>query len=557
MESKELNNPILTTRVAKLGEKTLDAWASQVDITINPSIEDTTGWDYVLEFPLEIESAIKAGTPLDKLPPALQCWMQVKSSNSRPGFHDVKLSNWKRLIDTPLPAFFFVCEFDNKSDCQTAYLVHIGDHYIREALKRLRLAGLEKEAKLNKRTMRFIYGETDQISELSGIGLIDAVQRHVLGDLDYYSSWKKELRNSAGYEKGRFLAQTIMLIPEEYTKDPVEYLVDFSIGKVPRIDTQSVVFKDVRFGIEAPEAAQTFIGGFLSLKDRKPVDTILFRLSSDDGEREIRLEMDVYVPQGFLHSPGEEYFKTLYEAPFISVESVYKPVAEGIVNIRLPDPNEIVKLEELYPACELIQLFDYALNTGCNLRFDVRSGEDSLGPGTIPLDPSKDQLDELSITIAELTQHAWIVSKYFDIQNEVEITIDYLLGLSVPLSVLTPLLSKTPLGFKILIDTSVELEPSVDEKCIPIVMSIELGWFRIIASYAVLAKISNAILPVDASKPIELATNDVRLNRTRLLDFDQDAQKSMQEMFNSLKSAYQDSAEILIIEGINAHLVVD
>ncbi len=543
-----------TSKVSKLGEKSLDTWASQADIDINKSIEDATGWDFVLEFPLDTEPSVESRLPLDKLPPALQCWVQVRSSNGTPGKWDVKLSNWKRLIDTPLPAFFLVCEFDNQDDCQRAYLVHIGENCIRRVLKRLREAGLEKDPKLHKMWLHFKYEEADRLSSLSGRGLVEAIQRHVPGDLDGYFAWKKDLRESAGYEEGKFLAQAAILLPKEYASDPLKHLVNFSLGLVPRIETKRVEFKDVRFGIEAPELTRISEGGFVTLKDRKPFDTVSVRISSDDDEREVRLEMEMFVPQGFRHPLGEEYFKALYEAPFIAIVSQYKPVAQAEISIHLPDPDETQALQDLRPSSELILLIHYALTNNCDLSFQVKRGPDSFGSGFMLLDSRKDQLDELIVKVARLMHQAWIVSKYFDIQHKVELSTHALLNLSQFLNLLSGLLNKEPPAFKIQFHATVEFNHSFKVKCIPIVISLELGQFRILTSFVVMGNLRKVDSLIDASMPIEVVTNDVRLHRTRLIDPDQEPLEIMQSMFNALKSEYQEYTEILIIEGINSHL---
>jgi hypothetical protein len=415
-----------------------------------------------------------------------------------------------------------VCEFDNQNDCQRAYLIHIGEDYIRRVLKRLREAGSRKKAKLHKLRMRFKYGEADRLLTLSGSGLIEAIQLHVPGDLDEYSAWKMDLRKSAGYEEGRFLAQATMLLPLEYANDPVKYLVDFSLGIVPQIDTERVVFKDLRFGIEAPELTRISEGGFVTLKDRKPIDAVIVRLGSDDGEREIRLEMQVYVPKGFRHSPGEEYFKTLYEAPFVTVVTRYKPVAQGEINIHLPDLDEKQALQDLIPACEMVLLIHYALTNDCDLTFQVKRGTDSLGSGIVSLDPRKDQLDDLMISVAKLVQQAWVVSRHFDIQNKVKLLIRDLFALSQSLTIMDCLLANDPLVFKVQFHATVEFDRSFQGKCIPIVISLDLGGYRILASFAVLGNLKKVNSLIDESMPIEIVANDVRLHRIRLLDSDQE-----------------------------------
>src|SRR5262245_53551770 len=124
--------------LGELGESTLQGWAAGVGITANRVRQDKTGWDTLLEFPFSQKTLRDSGLPLDREPAPLRCFLQVKSTDSRPGKRSVKLSNWSRLVKNPFPAFFLILEFDGKSSCQRAFLVHVGEAHIRLVLKALR-----------------------------------------------------------------------------------------------------------------------------------------------------------------------------------------------------------------------------------------------------------------------------------------------------------------------------------------------------------------------------------------------------------------------------------
>ncbi len=108
--------------VGELGESTLKLWASQASIIANKSIQDKTGWDYFLEWPVSRDTTNGVARPLDKDPFPLTAFVQVKASDKRPGKWPVKLDNWERAVKNPLPVFFLVLEFDSLETCQRAYL---------------------------------------------------------------------------------------------------------------------------------------------------------------------------------------------------------------------------------------------------------------------------------------------------------------------------------------------------------------------------------------------------------------------------------------------------
>ncbi len=95
-----------------LGEFTLGQWCSQVGITPNPVQKDKTGWDGLLEFPLFHDLSFNPHVPLDRGLDPLRCFVQVKSTDKRPGKWKVKLSNLSLFALNPYPAFLLVFEFE-------------------------------------------------------------------------------------------------------------------------------------------------------------------------------------------------------------------------------------------------------------------------------------------------------------------------------------------------------------------------------------------------------------------------------------------------------------
>lgn len=118
-----------------VSESIVQKWAAEAGCVANKAMRDRTGWDFIFEVPPE--PPLRA-TPLDRQRAETQCFIQVKASDNTSGRRSVRLSNWKRLIQTPLPAFFLILEFDGKNDPQRAYLVHVWEGHIRRVTERLR-----------------------------------------------------------------------------------------------------------------------------------------------------------------------------------------------------------------------------------------------------------------------------------------------------------------------------------------------------------------------------------------------------------------------------------
>lgn len=105
---------VIVRNVGGMGENTLPVWTNQVGIIANKVGQDETGWDFLLEFPRSHLASLYNGQPLDQSPFPLQCLVQVKSTDQRPGKWDVKLDNWVRLVKSPLPAFFLFLNLTRK-----------------------------------------------------------------------------------------------------------------------------------------------------------------------------------------------------------------------------------------------------------------------------------------------------------------------------------------------------------------------------------------------------------------------------------------------------------
>ena len=152
--------------VGTMGEAVLKKWSAEVGIVANKANQDKTGWDYLMEFPFELPASLDLHRPLDKANPPIMCLIQVKSSDQRRGRVRVSLKNWARLIFNPIPSFFLCLEFDNKSDPQQAFLVHVGEKYIYHILKRLRMLGNNAQVDLGKYSAYVSYSTNDSLNRL-------------------------------------------------------------------------------------------------------------------------------------------------------------------------------------------------------------------------------------------------------------------------------------------------------------------------------------------------------------------------------------------------------
>jgi len=529
--------------VGGIGENTLALWAEQVGITPNKVSQDRTGWDFLLEFPCSHQASLYNGQPLDRSPFPLRCFVQVKSTDKGSGKWHVKLTNWERLIKNPLPAFFLVLEFDSQDSCQRAFLVHVGEEYIRRVQKRLREHA--QNAALHKKTLQFKYTPDDSLPSLDGRGLEDAILRHVGGKPEDYASRKIGLVNSVGYEgkTGRF--QFTLSLPSYSNINIQEYLVDFSIGLVPHLEVTSGEFKDVRFGIASQLPSLSFSQGGRLFVDHESAGSAAIRISTPDDKAELRIDTETYLPHGLGFKIDREYLKMRLAAPFFSVILRSFRDNAGKFHFDLPKPDVEYALKDIHTVAALILFLHDASKRYDHARFEVRFNSALLGTGTIPLTKP---LDENIIRYATSIRSGWNLAKYFDIQHNLRLKPSELLRQYGQLLFMDPILGINPRWIKITFWSDADLRKDGKIFCVPIATNVVIGQHRVAVAVAILGHPSPTGQFTDDSREFEITTLDTKLCRKHLYNRSEGLRHPKQELIDSVIQEYENSADILIID---------
>jgi len=325
--------------VGRLGESVLRQWAAQAGVILNSSgDQDATGWDFLLEWPTEDHNRASGRITLDRQPSPLQCLIQVKSTDQGRQRCSVKLSNWFRMVRTPLPTFFLVLVFAGEDECQDAYLVHVGEREIRKTLERIRKVSVEQgRATLNKYTLDLSWGENDRLPSFGGACLEQAVRRYVHGSLEDYVKEKLELVNTVGYEEQISEIKVQLRAPEGWSGDPEDLLVDFLLGLVPHLEIESGEMTDVRFGIPSPEPEHTFAKGMrLQIGSQASAGKGEIRFRAPHINREVRITADTLLPRGAAGLIDEQRVRARFRAPFVDFVFGLQPAQP--VNFKLSIP---------------------------------------------------------------------------------------------------------------------------------------------------------------------------------------------------------------------------
>ena len=339
----------LTRNIGAMAESQLELWASQVGITWNKANMDLEGWDYFLQFPL---TNFDNHETADRVPPRIECLVQVKGYGIPKTKKGIKLSNLQKLVLDPLPVFFLFLGYSNSNDIVAAHLVHLDESLITRVLKKLRNARKDSIKKLNERYVYLTWTGKHLLQSFDGQGLEAAIQQHIGGDMPKYYSWKLKVRETAGDPIPSILRSTFQFGSNE--QGWLE-LVDFAIGIQESLPTtQTTLQEDVRFNIARKE--KELGEGILKFTPPNIECDLLFH--NKDRSIEVGFPAKLYTPRWFFADTEipQEYEK--YRATFELGQVIFMPgLGQAKFNIDFPAYERELNLEELYNCWQLVELF--------------------------------------------------------------------------------------------------------------------------------------------------------------------------------------------------------
>lgn len=258
--------------LGQMGECTFNLWCGQAGLTANGSKVDRTGWDFFVEFPF-------AGgiDPSQLHAPAIECKVQIKATDKTDRKLPIKLSNLRRLITAPMPAFFVFIEFDGKDVAQRAFLVHVDENLISKTLKRIHeLENVSESFDHHRRSLTIHYGPEHEVPALTGKLLKEKIEEHVPNGMSAYVIQKNQHLESTGFENG--FAQ--IKFSTDGKKNLID-LIDVTIGLKQSVQISKFEGFHTRFGIKSKSPMIDSEGGKLEMPELKPTATGTIRFRED------------------------------------------------------------------------------------------------------------------------------------------------------------------------------------------------------------------------------------------------------------------------------------
>ncbi len=413
-----------------MGESLFSKWCAESGMIANASQIDKTGWDYLVEF------AFHTGVgPTEIHNPAFECKVQVKATDKNNRKRSVTLSNLRRLITVPMPAFFIFIEFDGSDDAQRAFVVHVDNDLISKVLKRLhKTEQSDKENHFNKRTMTIHYSDSHMIQNLNGKCLKEHLISYIGNNMAEYVSQKKSHLESTGFEDGAVRINVITRGDES-----IKNLIDSSLGIQKQVEVAHFKGTHVRFGIANKIPFIDTENGTLSLSPQDPYAKGILKIKKDRLSVGLSFESRLYIsPLNKVVS--KELRKMRIESDFFDI--IYNPHT-GNSSWSFSFASDIrLDIRKLRDTLKLFSLF-----TPSEKNLIIEMIFDGL-PKTEFRPMFTDQIFDFSKELETIESAVKLLSD-FDINNNVEISFDEVLQHQTRICQMRELIGQSPNRFRI------------------------------------------------------------------------------------------------------------
>ncbi|TXC73032.1 hypothetical protein FRC91_16395 [Bradymonadales bacterium TMQ1] len=467
--------------LGNLGESIFETWCHHEGPTANRVTYDKKGWDYYVEFEGYGDNCRADDVPLDLRPAEISCLIQIKSLDHTKKYCDVRLANWKRMAQSPLPAAFLVLEFDRQAAPQRAYLVPVGRDLIARTLKRLREFDPDdiNTTKFNRCTMRLKWSSEYQLTSCSGSAFVDAMMEFIGQDSKSFFEKKREWLDSVGYEEGWGRA-TFQITSE------VDDLVDFAIGLKPELPARMTEWVDLRFGIERNRTVLGDENSTFKIDSFNPIEPIYLEFIQRDGSASCKFRCQCFAPGRIFPFIETKKWKVRYCSDFIDfvhefdTDKVHFDFSRAFENeVPLSILNEIVTL---------FRLLREAPEYGMKIRVDFpESGIAEYEVSSEPMELNSDVAVEDLIAVVE---PCVTLAHEAKISAHVPVVLNDLIHQQEKISSFRDLMKGSRGGGLIRVSVDVENPSKLPLRMgFPMLVSIRLGKWVTVAAFIIYGKV--------------------------------------------------------------------
>lgn len=344
-------------RLGRLGEAIFRRWASQGGFTVNQSVEDDGGWDFLIQLPPADDQA-SADRTADLRPGGLSCFVQVKATRNIARPIPVKLSNWEKLIKHPSPASFVVIEIDPNGDPLSAHVINIGEEWIGRVLRRLREFAAPHGDKVRRERLPLSWTSEERLPRLDGQSLKEALTRPVDDDPFAYAERKRKLVERAGFDDHPY--HVTFTLPKQSRAEAFDAMADLAIGTLQHLPIAGFTAYEVRFGLKrALRDVRDVVSAHIQLPDRpRDGEARVEVYDEKSGDRvaintDFRLAASVFP---FLPSEHQKVAFVSEEGSFVVSPNAPEGMATLDWHLELPQPGRAADVAQGARAARLLRM---------------------------------------------------------------------------------------------------------------------------------------------------------------------------------------------------------
>jgi hypothetical protein len=293
-----------TEELGNLGELRFGELCSQGSMVSNPAKRDVHGFDNLVQVNVE------QNAPAHDLAPApIRAFVQAKATQKRSGSIGIRLTNWQHMVADPEPWFVFVCEVNAEREVTDVFLVHVNEHWMEKALRRLRKWSA-KGTELGSKEMAITYGQGDRLPRIHGEELRRRVLGAIGGDARAYRDKKEHFYATCGYSAEAH--PVTVSFPQKPRSERLLEWTEVALGLRSDLEAKHVKVTDQRFDdaileLDAPASLVTLRA--------HPTQTAQLQLfNAKRGNHSTRV--DIFSTSVIPHIPAESSKARLKGGPF-------------------------------------------------------------------------------------------------------------------------------------------------------------------------------------------------------------------------------------------------
>lgn len=270
------------------GESHFKEICADAGLICNKSDRDRSGWDFIVEFPLDKAKE----TTLDKRISPLSCHIQLKTMKDGNKSFKMRLTSAERLAKEVKPAFVYVFLVNEKLQFTRSYILHFTGDRLSAVLKKLRVEELKGTSpnKINKKTISITVRDIECIGT-TGESLRGALVSTCGNDIYDYMVKKSEELKCLGYTESPYKGAMTLLPSYE------DEIVDAFLGLKNDLKLLSFQVNESRFGIDLP--LDSFGEGKIHF-DPNPCDQCTIVIRSDSLSGPAIFDGRIFIPPKVL-----------------------------------------------------------------------------------------------------------------------------------------------------------------------------------------------------------------------------------------------------------------